>query len=212
MAKYGDLPFSLGIVELNCNEMMFYQYLPIKLSGGNEIVREDRLSCFDSIIGRCCCDFIGLLGLNRFIEAYVYLTAKHMYQAPGCSFNRPGYHSDGYKTPDLNYIVSDVHPTVFNTSEFVLSEDENQSMVDMQKQADARNNHTFLNNTLLRLNQYNIHKVNDFPYIGMRTFVKVSFSKDRYDLKGNSHNYLLDYEWEMRERAATRNVPQTLTN
>ena len=45
-----------------------------------------------------------------------------------------------------------------------------------------------------------------------RTFFKLSFSKDKYDLKGNSHNYLFDYNWEMRERKENRNIPQQLTH
>lgn len=31
--KYGELPNDLGIHQLECDEMMFYQYLPIKLKG-----------------------------------------------------------------------------------------------------------------------------------------------------------------------------------
>jgi len=43
----------------------------------------------------------------------------------------------------------------------------------------------------------------------MRTFVKISFSKDKYDLIGNSHNYEMDYKWDMKERKEERNIPQT---
>jgi hypothetical protein len=46
----------------------------------------------------------------------------------------------------------------------------------------------------------------------MRTFVKVSFSYDKYDLVGNSHNYLLNYAWEMKERKDDRNIPQSKLN
>lgn len=36
--KYGQLPKSLGIFEVECKEMMFYQYMPIKLQyDSNEI-------------------------------------------------------------------------------------------------------------------------------------------------------------------------------
>lgn len=43
----------------------------------------------------------------------------------------------------------------------------------------------------------------------MRAFLKVSFSKDKYDLLGNSHNYLMDYNWEMKARKEDRNIPQS---
>lgn len=62
--------------------------------------------------------------------------------------------------------------------------------------------------TLLRLTPYVIH---DTPVIpepgGMRSFVKISVSTHRYNLLGNSHNHLLDYDWPMYDRAAVRNQP-----
>jgi hypothetical protein len=58
----------------------------------------------------------------------------------------------------------------------------------------------------------NIHKVAPVLVGGMRTFVKVSFSYDKYDLVGNSHNYLLNYAWEMKERKDDRNIPQSKLN
>jgi hypothetical protein len=41
----------------------------------------------------------------------------------------------------------------------------------------------------------------------MRRFVKVSLSSHRYNLIGNSHNHLLDYDWQMFPRDAARNDP-----
>lgn len=66
-------------------------------------------------------------------------------------------------------------------------------MKEMEQQADSSNNVTYSENRLLRLNQFNIHQVAPVTSGGMRTFLKLSFSKDKYDLVGNSHNYLLDY-------------------
>ena len=40
-----------------------------------------------------------------------------------------------------------------------------------------------------------------------RTFIKVSFSDQKYNLKGNTHNYLFDYEWDMIDRSVSRNDP-----
>lgn len=206
--RYGDLPKHLGCHDVNCQEMMFYQYLPIKLAGTHELKREDRLSCFDKLLGTINCDFIGTFGLNRWLDSYVYLTAKRMWQEPNVSFNRTGFHTDGFGTPDINYIWSDCKPTIFNCSKFNLSEDEWLSMFEMGQQADKRYDVGFADKMLLRLNQYNVHKVGSYDYGSMRTFVKVSISKDKYDLVGNSHNYLLDYEWPMRPRQQERNIPQ----
>lgn len=80
----------------------------------------------------------------------------------------------------------------------------------MNQQANSENEITYPSKSLLRLSQTVIHKVAENQASGMRTFVKVSISKDKYDLVGNSKNYLLDYNWEMRERKEKRNIPQKL--
>lgn len=209
--SYGALPVVIGEpIEVNCREFMFYQYLPVKLTGGTNITRENRLACFDAIIGAACCDYIGFRGLDAFVASYVYVTAKHMYQAPGCSFNRPGWHADGFLTDDINYVWCDCAPTIFNSSRFELTPDDEISMREMEDQAVPRLSKVYPDNTLLRLDQYCIHRVADMPMPLVRTFAKVSISRDRYDLIGNSHNHLLQYDWPMRPRAITRNPPQRL--
>jgi hypothetical protein len=210
--RYGELPKPLGIFKVECNEMMFYQYLPIKLIEQTQPVYENRLKCFDKLVGAICCDYIGEFGLDNYVNSYVYLTAKHLYQMPNCSFNRTGWHSDGFLTDDINYIWSDKYPTIFNRTEFHLPLDDLLSIEVMEKQAIPFNNYSYRENQLLRLNQYNIHKVAPITEIGMRTFLKLSFSKDKYDLIGNSHNYLIDYNWEMKYRKEHRNIPQSILN
>ena len=207
---YGQLPKQLGSYTVECKEMMFYQYLPIKLTGNHMPIYEDRLKCYDDIIGAICCDFIGTYGLDRFCGSYVYLTAKHLYQSAGCSFNRPGWHSDGFMTDDINYIWYDKDPTIFNSTEFNLRMNDIDSIEDMHSQVIVGKNVEYPVNTILRLDQYNIHRVGKITP-GLRNFLKVSFSKDKYDLTGNSHNYLLDYKWEMKPRKEHRNIPQSRT-
>ena len=208
--KYGSLPKYLGTNKIQCEEMLFYQYLPIKLKNQTELIFEERLKCFEKLIGNICCDFVGEYGLNRFVTSYIYLTAKKMYQVNGCSFNRKGYHSDGFLTDDINYICSDKNPTVFNYSSFKLTQEDTIYLYEMDKQANKKTIKIYPENSLLRLDQFNIHKVNENKELVLRTFVKVSFSSDKYDLKGNSKNYLLDYDWKTRDRGLERNIPQQL--
>lgn len=208
--KYGQLPASLGQHPVRIPEMMFYQYLPIKLPGG-VVAYEDRLRCFTPLIGACNCNFVGTRGLGRFTDSYIYLTAKYMYQSPGASFNRPGWHSDGFMTDDINYVWSDCCPTVYNTSEFRLTLDDHDSLEEMQEQADPANDVTFPDDTLLRLDQFNIHRVGEIPRVTLRGFFKLTFSLDKYDLDGNAKNYLLGYDWKMRTREQCRNIPQLIT-
>lgn len=206
--KYGAQPAWLGVHDGTCVEFMFYQYLPVKLAGQTAVAREDRLKPFDALLGAICCDYVGFRGLTEFVSSYVYMTAKRMYQAPGCPMNRPGWHTDGFGTDDINYIWSDHTPTIFNYSNFDLPTDDYLSMLAMSRQADPSNNNTFADGSLLRLDQFVVHRVADVQNTKPRTFLKVSFSRDKYDLAGNAHNPLLDYEWPMRERTFSRNVPQ----
>lgn len=209
MNKYGSPPKTIGHYTVETDEMFFYQYLPIKMKGSLFTSKyENRLKCFDNLIFSAGSDFIEDFGIEKFMDSYVYLTAKRLYQSGGCYFNRVGWHSDGFMTDDINYIWSDKIPTIFNLTSFKLSQDDNVSMLEMDQQADLNKNVLYENNTLLRLDQYNIHKVNESNFCDIRTFVKISISSDKYDLKGNSKNYNLDYDWIMRDRKKDRNIPQ----
>ncbi len=205
--KYGTLPKSLGIHEAKVSEMFFYQYLPIKLSGQVNPIYEDRLKVFDLIIGAACCDFIGEYSLDRYIKSNVYITAKHLYQLPNCEFNRAGWHSDGFLTDDINYIWCNNNPTIFNVSDFNLSDCHHKSLLEINSQAIPSNNTRYEDCELLRLNQYQIHKVATIKQPCMRAFLKLSFSLDKYNLIGNSHNSLIDYKWDMKPRDVERNHP-----
>lgn len=208
--KYGDKPTPIGCINIDCKEMMFYQYLPIKMIKKYAFQVEERLQVFLPLIELVVSDFETKFGTKEMIDSYVYLTVKRQFVSKNKRINRPGYHSDGFLTDDINYIWSDENPTVFNTSEFKLSQDDEVSLKEMTDQALIENEIIFPNNTILRLNQFNIHKVNeDSKFEGLRTFVKVSFSKDKYDLEGNSHNYELHYNWEMKPRKLQRNIPQS---
>jgi hypothetical protein len=204
---YNKRPKKIGEYSIDVSEYFSYQYLPIKLAGSSDIVIEKRINVFNALIGRALCDYVGEFGLDEFINSYVYLTAKHSYQKEGCGFNRPGWHSDGFGTNDINYIWSNKQPTIFNSGDFYLTDDDEISMVEMLEQADDSKNYSFPNNTLIRMDQFTIHKV--APYeSGNRAFVKISISKDKYNLRGNSINYELDYDWDYVERSTKRNIPQ----
>lgn len=208
--KYGTLPKSLGEHIIDCQEMMFYQYLCIKLIGQHQPIAEDRLKPFFSVIGAACCDFIGEFGLDKYMNSYIYVSAKNLFQSESCPYNRPGWHSDGFMTDDINYLWSNKNPTIFNTSEFALTQDDSLSLKEMELQANSLNNFLFSDNQLLRLDQFNIHKVNDNQEKGMRSFLKISFSKDKYNLIGNSINHELAYDWSMKPRKMERNIPQSI--
>lgn len=199
---YGKLPEAIDKFDtINCDEMMFYQYLPISLPGSETFEMPEQLWRFNELVIAVIED----IGLQAFKENYIYITAKCLYTYPGYSGNRPGYHSDGFMTDDLNYIWSDRQPTCFNSTCFNVTPDDIISLKEFEEQADPQNEMYHYDKWLLKLNQYVIHKVGECTEPGLRTFVKISVSKDQYNVVGNSHNYLLNYKWDMFSRSDIRN-------
>lgn len=207
--KYGALPTSLGVFNVQPKEMMFYQDMPIKMAHESRIAYESRLNCFELLINAACQDYMNEFGVKKYLYSYIYLSAKNLFQPKGCSYNRKGWHCDGFLSDDINYVWSDCYPTVFNKSDFVLRLDDSLSMKEMEEQALPENDVTFAEGSLLRLDQYNVHRVAEVDKAGMRAFVKITISKNKFDLIGNSHNYLLNYNWPMKPRRSERNVPHS---
>jgi hypothetical protein len=207
MSSYGSKPTLIRNIDIQCKEMMFYQDMLIKDTCRGVWVVENRLKIFSHLIRDCAKDFIDNFGPVQYARNYMYLSAKHLFQPANQSYNRPGWHSDGFGSDDINYIWSNKFPTVFNNSTFNLSNDDKLSMDEMAEQALPENDFTYPDNSLVRLDQYNIHRVATNTPAGFRTFVKVTFSKSRFNLLGNAHNYELDYTWQMKPRGIDRNVP-----
>lgn len=198
MSKYGEAPVVVGNIQVECPEMMFVQYMPIVMPCTDLRLPENLEFCFN---------LIEQVMHEVSSEDYLYLTAKCLYTSNGYSGNREGWHSDGFGTNDINFIWSDSSPTEFCIQEFKLSNDCKVSMQEMQDQAVLSNIYTYPVNSLLRLNSSVIHRVSPTQSNGIRTFVKLSISKEKYNLKGNAHNYLFDYNWDMYEREEVRNHP-----
>jgi hypothetical protein len=198
--KYGTKPQLIGTFILNCKEMMFYQYLPIKLAYESAIRLPERLRVFKPLVDAA-------LEIEFTVDKYIYLTAKYIYATPDNLGNRGGWHSDGFGTEDINYIWCDKFPTEFCIQDFNLSDDHERSMIEMEQQVNPANIIQYTPYQLLKLTPANIHRCPIISEGGFRAFVKISISTEKYNLVGNSHNYLLDYEWEMFEREMVRNHP-----
>lgn len=116
-------------------------------------------------------------------------------------------HADGFGTRDINYIWHDGGATLFAEHEFgEISPDHVVSM--SQFNIRARVTRSYPDRTLLRLDPFVVHRAPDIMAPGgERAFVKISLSADRYNLRGNSHNYAFDYSWRMWSRDEIRNDP-----
>jgi hypothetical protein len=208
MTLYGTLPDDLGLIDISPEEMMCWLYLPISLAKSTRFEIPPNLTAFKPIIWAV----IDSLDEGDLYDKYIYVTAKTLYVTPENSGNRPGWHSDGFMTDDINYIWSDSSPTVFWKADncIALPQDHTKSMEAMTEAADNTGSQvTFADKHLLRLDQRNIHKVGERTTSGMRTFVKVSVSKHLYSHVGNSINHALSYPMPSVQRSAERNCPAT---
>jgi len=201
-AGYGKAPIDLGKFDLAFPEMMFYLYLPVKMAG----VEFNTLDVPRNL--RFVVPILRDLVVKE--DDYVYITAKNMWYEPGGTYNRTGWHTDGFMSDDKNYIWCDTVPTEFiEATNLVLYQDHARSMAQMQQYVD--DNHLKVYSAkpkhFLELDEFVIHQPPRVLEAGMRGFIKISVSKDKYNLVGNSHNHLIDYNWAMCDRKATRNHP-----
>ena len=205
--KYGDAPKIMGQVDVPIVEMLTYLYLPIKMA-------DKRLICATHVPQRLApiWDALFAIPIHEYADRYVYVTCKRLWNTKGGSVNRPGWHADGFGTDDINYIWYDTCPTEFCIQDFDLPSDDAASMLAMDEQARPENIVTYPAGQLIRLDSGVIHRVSPEPFEGMRTFLKISLSRHRFDLEGNSRNYLMKYDWTMRKRLADRNMEHEIND
>ncbi|RFA12121.1 hypothetical protein B7R22_16960 [Subtercola boreus] len=217
MTTYGTAPQLLGHFDLTATftEYMHWMYLPVAIKEPGEPVQFSLPSQlkFATPLLSAALDNEMERG-DRHKYRYIYLTTRRGYATPGNPLNRPGWHSDGFGTDDVNYVWTDRFPTLFAEGEFLdISNDHLFSAQQFERQIEFRRAgvldlKTYGDGEFMRLDPCVIHAAPEIPAPGgERSFVKVSFSNDRYDLLGNAHNHGLDYDWPMHERAVTRNDP-----
>lgn len=206
------------------NEMMWYQYLPVLfpenitgMPGLTGLTLEPRLYPFKSLIKAAYDSLYGWRTLNYLSadpkDYYIYLTAKIGYATPENPLNRPGWHIDAWGHPeDHNFVWSDVFPTRYieDVLEDVPTDDSGALAVFERYGRKHEDTGTVLEvepNQLYYFHSSCVHATPIIEKSGMRKFVKITFSPHKYNLEGNSHNYLIPYKWKMYSRADIRNDP-----
>lgn len=205
---YGLKPILIEEIEVDNSEMYYYQYLPIKLSDSNTFFIPPQLKRLEELIKKAVYDFTINLDKSLYLTN-VYVTAKCQYVKKGDNLNRPGWHSDGFMTDDINYIWSDSLPTEYIEGNFnAIPQNHEESLEVFKILAYDREVKTCLPNVLYRLDEKVIHRsAINLQESFLRHFVKISFSREKYNLIGNSHNYEMNYDWEMKPRNKERNHP-----
>ena len=206
MAYYGNRPTHVGHWENPSDEMLFWLYCPIKLRGQRMTTMPDNLRQFNPLVL-----LVARNAQYRWADSYVYLTAKRLWVGPEGNGQRPGWHTDGFGTDDLNYLWSDRDPTLFYAPGYAstCSDDHNESLREFEA-LDMKDKDLiqYEEGSLLRLDSTVLHRTVLPATAGVRTFVKVTLSTVLYNLKGNSVNHKLDLPENTAERSEERNCPR----
>lgn len=203
MNKYTSKPQYLGTFCIQDFTPKYYLYLPIKLNYSNDIKLP-----YDLIKYKCLVDAVIAREGRDLDGSYVYISVEVSAIKSGITQKRSGWHADGFLTDDINYIYSDKLPTIFNNTTFFVDNNHSTSIKQFNEQLDESNNYWFNPKSLVRVTSSHIHRTpvptEDEEF---RQFVKISISKERYNLEGNTHNSLFDYDWVMYPRQEVRNCP-----
>jgi len=177
-------------------------YMPIKLKSSWEFSIPASFDFLRDIIYTC-------MEKDTFdiFTNYIYLSYECSYVQKGIPQKRPGIHADGFLTKDINYIWYDKDPTIFYDQKFRIDKNHARSMEQFEEQASEQHEITYPVKTLLRLTEQVVHRSAIPTESGVRQFIKISISTDKYNLKGNTKNPLIDYDWIMHERSLVRNHP-----
>lgn len=213
---YGKPPVDCGTFEhCNLDEVMYYLYLPIAMIPeiGFPPGRKKYLRMPDNVKGVADLVYEAVTRENDEGRKwlYVYLSARKGWATPDNPLNRPGWHCDGFGGPDMNYVWwlgASTRFFVGNVTRAVaISEDHIESLkqFDLLPVIHPGGVETRAAKHLYQLDRYTIHATPELTEGQMRQYVKISFSNERYNLYGNSHNYLFDYDWPMVDRELVRN-------
>lgn len=138
-----------------------------------------------------------------------YLTIKRRYVSPGSNDNRPGWHIDGFKSDQYNFIWFDSIPTEVCAGRFDLSNDHEDSLEEMLIQSGGNDKfvHTLSENNLYEMDQSCVHRtsINKMNKAILRTFIKITYSKEMFNCIGNAWNYKLPHIRYNKVRNETRN-------
>jgi hypothetical protein len=222
---YGAHPQVIGPFDVDWSEYMHYLYLPVVMREWDpgdvlhhgHIRLPPNLEFLRGLVEQIC-DAENVVDDDGVAQQYVYVSARRGFAHPGNALNRPGWHADGFGSDDLNYIWSDSYPTMFAVGEFgEISEDHVVSAQQFEERiADSLRGpvpgmiRVYQGDPYIvyRLDPSVVHATAEIPPPGGdRSFFKISVSPDRYNLRGNSHNYLFDYDWYMYTRSEVRNDP-----
>lgn len=232
---YGRPPVVIKQIDVTCDEFMSWLYCPVGMltpERDRDVRIPDNLQWARPIVNAAMLaegilkwQYVYLTAKHGFATPDKRRRPDQgLHAAAVLPLNRPGMHCDGFGTEDINYVWWEGAGSRFLVGTL---DEVDTDHVESMRQFDhwaacvlagshgrvpadgwGRQVITYPERTLLRLDPFVVHATPELAEGGqMRTFVKVSFSNERYNLLGNAHNHLFDYDWKMWPREVLRNDP-----
>lgn len=152
-------------------------------------------------------------------QCHAYLTIDQRFIDPGKTHRRGGAHFDGMQgeryasrlPADHSYVVSDVNPTKFYMHPFTaqgLSAKHHNWFRELAKQTDQSKTFAPAPYTIYMMTAYQMHESPVAAEPGMRTFMRLEFSRKMFDRIGNTKNPLIDTGWNYKDRPIPPHLDQ----
>lgn len=146
-------------------------------------------------------------------DYYTYMTVDCTPVAAGQQQRHGGLHVDGFQGSRINpktkvtrnYVMTTNGGTRFYQQPFIVPDVEKFNVFhafDLQ----AKDYIVAEENTVYFMDAYTVHESGISTNPGNRTFLRVTYDLKRFDRLSNSHNSMLDYDWDMVERQVHASV------
>ncbi|HMO02466.1 MAG TPA: hypothetical protein PKD37_04415 [Oligoflexia bacterium] len=201
--------FSAVTSGISCHSM------PIKMPGTDFRIPLELEQFLPAI--EMCANFEGAVDPQMMEKSFAYLGIDQSYVEVGKRQRSAEKHTDGIQGPRIQpkieiehtYLCVDRDPPKVYVQEFFLGNakaDTHFLTPYFEKQADESKALQLRPYVISLLDAYTVHGSVVAEESGIRTLMKLSFSTRLFDRKGNSHNLLFDYNWEMHPRPIPTNL------
>lgn len=196
--------------------ILFVQDMPIKMRGSSNVEIPAELGqffeAFDKIINH------ERLINPDFVDYYAYVCVDQRPVNPDQTQRRPGAYSTSFPFGNVSkggysdsvYVIYDSVPIEFCRGNFRFDSDLNTAdpeAVEKHFEERTKSIKTYQPYQILMLDSGHVCREgrNETDSVVNRTFLKVIFSKDKFNCEGNTHNFFFDYSWLLTQRKETRN-------
>jgi hypothetical protein len=141
------------------------------------------------------------------LDYHTYITVDSKMVEPDEQQRHGGLHVDGFQGERIdpktkitrNYVVTTNGGTRFYLQSFIVV-DEKKYNVFQGFDLQAKDYMVAKENIVYFMDAYTVHESGIASRKDIRSFLRVTFDLKKFDRLGNTHNLMLDYNWDMEER------------